>query len=172
MSLCCHLVDKECIFNTSNLSSVGFFVIIACAIHQLWLVRNLISTPSQINVHLITILFFFFLHMVFPHRSFKLLLTWCIGAKRSSFTHCVRTTSTCYLLTPTSACEYSWCATHFHLLNSDFKSLYFSNQKLASGGFWRRVILYWSLAFFFWTDTHPWLSSLPSSFLAMIYPPC
>lgn len=41
----------------------------------------------------------------FEFRSFRLRLTWCTGAKPSSSTHCVRTTSTCCHLTPTSACK-------------------------------------------------------------------
>lgn len=51
----------------------------------------------------------YYMQIIFLLRSFKLQLIWFIGAKRSSSTHCVRTTSTCCLLMPTSACEWPWC---------------------------------------------------------------
>lgn len=35
-------------------------------------------------------------------------LTWCTGARPSSSTRCVRTTSTCFLPTPACVCEYLW----------------------------------------------------------------
>lgn len=42
------------------------------------------------------------------HRCSSLRLTWCTGAKPSSSTLCVRTTSTCCLPMPACVCEYLW----------------------------------------------------------------
>ena len=42
------------------------------------------------------------------HRFSSLRRTWCTGARPSSSTRCVRTTSTCFLPTPVCVCESPW----------------------------------------------------------------